>query len=74
LGGVDGIDIEATAGIDTAFVNQAGSAGLSVHAWGVNTPDAATAMRTSGVASMTTDRPAWLRKYLNDDRGLTFSD
>jgi len=63
--GVDGIDIEAAAGFDAAFVNQAESAGFSVHAWGVNTPDAATAMRTSGVASMTTDRPAWLQTFLN---------
>jgi glycerophosphoryl diester phosphodiesterase len=63
--GMDGIDIEVAAGVDAAFVNKAGSAGLQVHAWGVNTPAAAAAMRASGVAGMTTDRPAWLRKYLN---------
>lgn len=61
--GLDGINCAATAILhDPAFAPAVLAAGKSLHAWTVNRPGNAGALARLGVASITTDRPGWLRR------------
>lgn len=62
--GADGLDLEASDGLDEAFAKKVKAAGLRLDVWTVN--DAAQARRLVrlGVDGITTDRPGWLRQQL----------
>jgi glycerophosphoryl diester phosphodiesterase len=51
--------------VTTAFVAKLREAGLAFHCWTVNTPALARHFRALEVDSITTDRPAWLRRQLD---------
>ena len=63
--GADGVDLEANASVvDASFISACHDAGLSVHVWTVNNPDAAMRFHKLGVDSITTNRPGLLRETL----------
>ena len=63
--GADGVDVEADpAVVDRTFVERVRSAGLELHVWTVNDPQLALVLREIGVDSITTDRPAVIRKAI----------
>ena len=62
----DGVDIRAEPEvIDESFVRQLRSAGLEVHVWTVNDPDLAMTMQSTGIDSITSDRPSIILKALD---------
>jgi len=63
----DGLDTNAHATIDAAFVRRLRDAGLAFHCWTVNDVDVAKRFRALGVDSITTDRPGWLRDQLGGE-------
>jgi len=62
--GADGLDCNAHATIDAAFVKRLRDASMQFHCWTVNDVAVAKRFRELGVDSITTDRPAWLRGKL----------
>jgi glycerophosphoryl diester phosphodiesterase len=64
--GADALDAEATPErVNKAFIERLRDAGFEeFHVWTVNDPKVARFYRDLGVASITTDRPGWLREQL----------
>ncbi len=63
--GANGVGCQADmAVIDDAFVTAIHDAGFEIHAWTVDKPEDAKALRDLGVDSITTNRPAFLRQRL----------
>jgi glycerophosphoryl diester phosphodiesterase len=60
----DGIDLQADMQLDRVFFASLRDAGHEIHCWTVNDEKVARHMQSLGVDSMTTDRPAFLRKAL----------
>jgi glycerophosphoryl diester phosphodiesterase len=60
----DGLDCNAAAHIDEQFARQLRNAGYEFHVWTVNDPAVAVRFQRLGVDSITTDRPAVIRKAL----------
>ena len=75
--GADGVGVHANPDVvDERFVETVRKGGLEMHVWTVNDPALATRMRSIGVDSITTDRPAAIRAGAvdastaeGDDRG-----
>jgi glycerophosphoryl diester phosphodiesterase len=59
-----GLDLQHTWPLTPADVKKIKDAGLELHVWTVNDVDIAKRWIGHGVASITTDRPAWLREQL----------
>lgn len=62
--GFSGLDVSAGWPIDADLVNRLRAEGLQLHVWTVNDAQRAREFATAGVASITTDRPGWLREKL----------
>ncbi len=63
--GADGLDTQAKEEVvDADFVKLLRDAGMEFHTWTVNNPKVAARFQALGVDSITTDRPAYLRKHL----------
>lgn len=63
--GADGVDLKANMQlVDREFVTACHQAGLSMHAWTVDDPAVAVQLRDLGFASITTNRPGFLRKAM----------
>jgi glycerophosphoryl diester phosphodiesterase len=62
--GFAGLDVSAGWPIDQALVEQLRAAQLELHVWTVNDPRRARELAAAGVASITTDKPGWLRAKL----------
>ena len=60
----DGLDCKASDHIDRAFVRQLRNAGYEFHVWTVDEPEIAARFQRLGVDSITTNRPAFIRKSL----------
>ena len=60
--GADGLDSEAHACVDAALARELRQAGYSLHVWTVDQPETAARFWKLGVASITTNRPRWLRE------------
>jgi len=63
---VDGLDSKAQGLIDAKFVGQLKDAGFPLYVWTVNDEELAQKFISLGVEGITTDRPSWLLKYLQD--------
>lgn len=63
--GFDGLGVSAGWPIDAALVDRLGVDGLELNVWTVNDPKRARELMAAGVASITTDRPEWLRAQLS---------
>jgi glycerophosphoryl diester phosphodiesterase len=61
---LDGLDLQFKWPIDEAFVSEVKAAGLKLAAWTVDDPAVAKKLATAGVASITTNKPGWLREQL----------
>jgi glycerophosphoryl diester phosphodiesterase len=61
--GLDGVDLRHNI-IDEELVERCNASGLDVWCWTVNDPEIAKKMQQLGVSAVTTDRPAWLKSYL----------
>ena len=61
---LDGLDLHYKARIDAAFVKHVRDAGLQLHVWTVDDPQAARKLADAGVDSLTTNKPRWLRQQL----------
>lgn len=62
----DGLDLKGVREvIDAGFVRRCQDAGLSVHVWTVDDPEAAVAFARAGVASVTTNRPDTIRSAID---------
>ncbi len=59
-----GLDLQHTWPLTAAEVKQIKEAGLQLHVWTVNDLAVAKHWIALGVASITTDRPGWLREQL----------
>lgn len=66
--GVDGLDLQARRIIDAAYVKAVKDAGLQIHVWTVDDPAEAKRLAEAGIQSITTNRPAFLRRELGLDR------
>lgn len=62
--GFDGLGVSAGWPIDGRLVEELREAGLELNVWTVNDVARARALAGAGVASITTDRPGWLRDQL----------
>ena len=62
--GFAGLDVSAGWPIDTALVERLRLAKLELHVWTVNDARRARELVQAGVASITTDKPGWLRTQL----------
>ncbi|MCS6243776.1 MAG: glycerophosphodiester phosphodiesterase [Opitutus sp.] len=62
--GFAGLDVSAGWPINKALVQRLREAKLELHVWTVNDPRRARELVDAGVASITTDRPGWLRAKL----------
>ena len=62
--GFDGLGVSAGWPIDACLVAELKAAGLELNVWTVNDVKRARALVDAGVASITTDRPGWLREQL----------
>ncbi|MFT5470260.1 MAG: glycerophosphoryl diester phosphodiesterase [Verrucomicrobiales bacterium] len=63
--GADGVDCRAElAAVDEGFVKEIRAAGMELHCWTVNNPEQARRLQQLGFDSITTDRPAFIRKAL----------
>ena len=60
----DGLSAQAHETVDVAFVAALRDAGLSLHVWTVDNPSVAGRFRALGVDSITTNRPALVRRGL----------
>jgi len=63
-----GLDLQHTWPLSPAEVKAIREAGLELHVWTVNDVAVAKRWRDLGVASITTDRPGWLREQLQRSR------
>lgn len=63
-----GLDLQHTWPLTPADVKAIRDTGLELHVWTVNDVAVAKHWRDLGVASITTDRPAWLREQLQRSR------
>jgi glycerophosphoryl diester phosphodiesterase len=64
----DGLGTEANREVVNAdFVQELRRAEFEFHTWTVDNPDTARYFHSLGVESITTNRPAFLRKHLNGD-------
>jgi len=64
--GADGLDCQAnTSAVDSSFMTELRSRGLELHVWTVDDPKTAVYFQKLGAASITTNRPAWLREQMN---------
>jgi glycerophosphoryl diester phosphodiesterase len=59
---LDGLNLESTFPIDSAFVARFHAAKLTLHVWTVDTPADARRFRAAGVDGITTNRPALIRE------------
>jgi glycerophosphoryl diester phosphodiesterase len=64
----DGLDVNWKSGIDAEYVGLVRRAGLELHAWTVNDAEQARKLAAVGIASITTDRPGWLREQLSTEK------
>lgn len=62
--GFDGLGVSAGWPIDASLVARLRAEGLRLNVWTVNDPKRARELAAAGVASITTDRPGWLREQL----------
>ena len=62
--GFDGLGVSAGWPIDAALVSRLRAEGLQLNVWTVNDAKRARELLEAGVASITTDRPGWLREQL----------
>jgi glycerophosphoryl diester phosphodiesterase len=62
--GLTGLDLQHTWPLTPADVNRVRGAGLELHVWTVDDPAVARRWIALGVASITTNRPGWLREQL----------
>ena len=62
--GFAGLDVSAGWPIDAALVERLRAAKLELHVWTVNDVRRARELVAAGVASITTDKPGWLREKL----------
>lgn len=60
-----GLDVKASAAVDSSFVKAVTEAGLRCFAWTVNEPGEAKRLIEAGVEGITTDRPRWLREKVD---------
>lgn len=60
----DGLDLEATQGVDRELVTALHDVGLQVYVWTVDDPAQANKLLAAGVDGITTNRPAWLAEQL----------
>jgi len=61
----DGLDCKANpAAVDSSFMAKLRSLGLQLHVWTVDDVKTAAYFRKLGAASITTNRPAWLREQM----------
>ncbi len=61
--GADGLDCRAElAVVNETFVEEIRAVGLELHCWTVNDPEQAHTLHRLGIDSLTTDRPAFIRK------------
>lgn len=70
----DGLDTQGNrAVVDASFAAAVHQRGLELHVWTIDDPDDARYFKRLGVASITTNRPAWLRQALQrkHNRGCT---
>jgi glycerophosphoryl diester phosphodiesterase len=63
--GFDGLGVSAGWPVDAGLVRRLQAENLQVHVWTVNDAQRARELASAGVASITTDRPGWLRQKLN---------
>lgn len=66
--GVHGVGLSASQIVDASFLAPFYEAGLSVHIWTVDDPDEARRYATLGVGSITTNRPAFIRKAIEQNQ------
>ena len=64
--GMDGINLEVCDYIDAALVKKADELNLSCSVWSVNNPGQARFFKKIGIIGLTTDRPGWMRKQLEN--------
>jgi len=63
--GADGVDVKARGpALTEEFARQCQQAGFSMHAWTVDDPKVADQLRELGYASITTNRPGFMREAL----------
>jgi glycerophosphoryl diester phosphodiesterase len=62
--GADGVDIVAHPSIGPSFVQRLAAARKQLHVWTVDTLEVAQQFQALGAASLTTNRPGWLRPQL----------
>jgi len=58
---IDGLDLDSRFPVDKTFVQKIHAAGLQAHVWTVDDPKLAAGLETSGVDSITTNRPDLLQ-------------
>jgi glycerophosphoryl diester phosphodiesterase len=63
---LDGLDVQFKGPIDAAFVTKVKGAGLKLYVWTVDKPAAAKQLMAADVDGITTNRPEWLRKRLEE--------
>jgi len=61
---LDGLDLRHDGAFDKPFVDMVRAEGMQVYVYTVNDPDRARALDQMGVAGITTDRPGFMRKAL----------
>jgi glycerophosphoryl diester phosphodiesterase len=61
---LDGLDLHFAWPMDERFVGEVKAAGLKLAAWTVDDPAVARKLTAAGVASITTNKPGWLREQL----------
>ena len=61
---LDGLDLRHDGGFDESFVEQIRAQGMKIYVYTVNDPGRARELEAMGVAGVTTDRPGFMRKAL----------
>lgn len=64
---VDGLDSKAQSLITAEFVQQLRDSGYPLYVWTVNDPETADQFINLGAEGLTTDRPAWLLRYIEEN-------
>ena len=67
--GLDGLDVHY-AGVTKEFTDAVKASGQKLYTWTVDDPDEAIRLVGLGVAGITTNRPEWLRKHLNNKASI----
>jgi glycerophosphoryl diester phosphodiesterase len=65
--GLDGLDIEASKGVDEDFIARVKRAGMKLYVWTVDDPEEARRLFARGVDGIATNRAQWLKTKLGDD-------